>query len=52
MLALSVREQVLTVLCTLDNLVKGAAGTAVQCLNLMCGLDETAGLDLVGIHPQ
>ncbi len=27
-----------------DNLVKGAVGQAVQCMNLMCGLDETAGL--------
>ena len=30
----------------LDNLGKGAAGAAVQNLNLMCGLDETAGLRL------
>ena len=28
----------------LDNLVKGAAGCAVQNMNLMCGYDETAGL--------
>jgi N-acetyl-gamma-glutamyl-phosphate reductase len=27
-----------------DNLVKGAAGQAIQCLNLMCGWDEHAGL--------
>jgi N-acetyl-gamma-glutamyl-phosphate reductase len=27
-----------------DNLGKGAAGQAVQCMNLMCGLEETAGL--------
>ncbi|MBR1810544.1 MAG: N-acetyl-gamma-glutamyl-phosphate reductase, partial [Clostridia bacterium] len=27
-----------------DNLGKGASGAAIQCLNLMCGLDETAGL--------
>ena len=33
------------VICTaIDNLVKGAAGQAVQNLNLMCGLDETCGL--------
>jgi N-acetyl-gamma-glutamyl-phosphate reductase len=31
---------------TLDNLGKGAAGAAVQSLNLMCGLDQTAGLVL------
>jgi N-acetyl-gamma-glutamyl-phosphate reductase len=28
----------------IDNLVKGAAGQAVQNMNIMCGLDETAGL--------
>jgi len=38
-------------LCALDNLGKGAAGTAVQSMNLMFGLDETAGLDFGGIHP-
>ena len=32
----------------LDNLVKGAAGCAVQNMNLMCGLDETAGLINLG----
>ena len=34
-----------------DNLVKGAAGQAVQNMNLMLGLDETAGLDLVPLSP-
>jgi N-acetyl-gamma-glutamyl-phosphate/LysW-gamma-L-alpha-aminoadipyl-6-phosphate reductase len=38
-------------LCALDNLMKGAAGTAVQCANLMCGWDETIGLDFPGLHP-
>lgn len=33
----------------LDNLVKGAAGQAVQNMNLMLGLDETAGLDFPGL---
>jgi N-acetyl-gamma-glutamyl-phosphate reductase len=28
----------------IDNLVKGASGAAVQCMNLMCGLDQTTGL--------
>lgn len=32
------------VLAVIDNLVKGAAGQALQCLNLMCGFDETSGL--------
>ncbi|MGH0029830.1 MAG: N-acetyl-gamma-glutamyl-phosphate reductase [Myxococcota bacterium] len=31
-------------LSTLDNLVKGASGQAVQCANLMCGFEETTGL--------
>lgn len=33
----------------LDNLVKGASGQAVQCMNLMLGLDETAGLKTPGL---
>ena len=36
-------EQIL--LCArLDNLGKGASGAAVQCLNIMMGIDETTGL--------
>jgi N-acetyl-gamma-glutamyl-phosphate/LysW-gamma-L-alpha-aminoadipyl-6-phosphate reductase len=38
-------------ICALDNLMKGAAGSAVQCMNLMLGLDETAGLEFPGLHP-
>ncbi len=38
-------------LCAIDNLVKGAAGQAVQCANLALGLDETAGLTAVGLYP-
>lgn len=33
----------------LDNLVKGASGQAVQCMNLMLGFEETAGLDFPGL---
>ncbi|MFN0091814.1 MAG: N-acetyl-gamma-glutamyl-phosphate reductase [Acidimicrobiales bacterium] len=39
------------VIAALDNLVKGASGQAVQCANLALGLDETAGLPLVGLYP-
>ncbi len=35
----------------LDNLGKGAAGAAVQCLNVRAGLPETTGLDFLGLHP-
>ncbi len=34
---------------TIDNLVKGASGQAVQCMNLMLGLKETAGLNAPGL---
>jgi N-acetyl-gamma-glutamyl-phosphate/LysW-gamma-L-alpha-aminoadipyl-6-phosphate reductase len=40
-----------TTLCAIDNLMKGAAGSAVQCLNVMKGWDERAGLEFVGLHP-
>ena len=43
--------QHLVVIAALDNLGKGAAGSAVQCMNLMCGFDETTGLDFPGIYP-
>jgi N-acetyl-gamma-glutamyl-phosphate/LysW-gamma-L-alpha-aminoadipyl-6-phosphate reductase len=38
-------------LCAIDNLMKGAAGSAVQCMNLMCGWEETMGLGFPGLHP-
>jgi N-acetyl-gamma-glutamyl-phosphate/LysW-gamma-L-alpha-aminoadipyl-6-phosphate reductase len=39
------------VISALDNLMKGAAGSAVQCMNLMLGLNETTALDRIGLHP-
>ncbi|MDH4066926.1 MAG: N-acetyl-gamma-glutamyl-phosphate reductase, partial [Acidobacteriota bacterium] len=38
-------------LCAIDNLMKGAAGTAVQCANIMHGWNETLGLEFPGLHP-
>jgi N-acetyl-gamma-glutamyl-phosphate/LysW-gamma-L-alpha-aminoadipyl-6-phosphate reductase len=38
-------------LAAIDNLMKGAAGSAVQAMNLMCGFEETAGLEFPGLHP-
>lgn len=38
-------------ICAIDNLMKGAAGSAVQCLNLMMGWEETMGLEFAGLHP-
>ena len=42
---------VLVVLSVIDNLVKGASGQAIQCMNLMFGLEETAGIDLPALLP-
>ncbi|MGK2915242.1 MAG: N-acetyl-gamma-glutamyl-phosphate reductase [Porticoccaceae bacterium] len=39
------------VMAVIDNLVKGASGQAVQALNILCGLDETLGLDAPALLP-
>ncbi len=39
------------VLSVIDNLTKGAAGQAVQNMNLMCGLPETSGLEQIALMP-
>jgi N-acetyl-gamma-glutamyl-phosphate/LysW-gamma-L-alpha-aminoadipyl-6-phosphate reductase len=38
-------------LAAIDNLMKGASGSAVQTMNLMMGFDECAGLEFAGLHP-
>ena len=38
-------------ICAIDNLMKGAAGSAVQSMNVMCGFNERLGLDFPGLHP-
>lgn len=45
------RTQRVIVVSAIDNLVKGAAGQAVQNMNLMCGFDELSGLDVVPLYP-
>ena len=50
-LGVDTRNNRVTIVSCLDNLVKGAAGQAIQNMNLMCGFAETAGLDLGGIWP-
>lgn len=49
--ALSADGRKVTSLCAIDNLMKGASGSAVQCLNVMMGWDERAGLEFTGLHP-
>lgn len=41
----------ITVIAALDNLVKGGAGNAVQCLNIRMGWPENLGLSFPGLHP-
>ena len=45
------RMKRLLLLSATDNLMKGAAGNAVQCMNLMLGFQEREGLEFPGLHP-
>lgn len=49
--ALDPRSGRVVVVAAVDNLTKGTAGAAVQCLNLAMGLPETTGLTTVGLAP-
>jgi N-acetyl-gamma-glutamyl-phosphate/LysW-gamma-L-alpha-aminoadipyl-6-phosphate reductase len=41
----------LVVISAIDNLMKGAAGQAMHAMNVMCGFEETQGLEFAGLHP-
>jgi N-acetyl-gamma-glutamyl-phosphate reductase len=45
------RTDTIIAICAIDNLCKGASGGAVQAANVALGLDETAGLQRVGLYP-
>jgi N-acetyl-gamma-glutamyl-phosphate reductase len=45
------RNGTLVAIGVLDNLVKGAAGQAIENMNLMLGLDQKAGLDMPAVYP-
>ncbi|MGL4174749.1 MAG: N-acetyl-gamma-glutamyl-phosphate reductase [Dermatophilaceae bacterium] len=49
--ALDARAGRVVAVAAVDNLTKGTAGAAVQCLNLALGLPETAGLPVAGVAP-
>ena len=49
--ALDGRVGRVVVVAAVDNLTKGTAGAAVQCLNLALGLPETTGLPVAGVAP-
>ena len=44
-------KETVVVLSVIDNLVKGAAGQAIQNMNIMYGLDEAAGLTAIALLP-
>lgn len=50
-ISLRARGRQVVCMATLDNLVKGMAGQAIQNMNLMCGLPETTGLMQSGLSP-
>ena len=45
------RSNRLVVMSAIDNMMKGASGQAVQCMNAMMGFPETTGLEFPGMHP-
>ena len=45
------RTSRIMVVSVIDNLMKGAAGQAVQNLNILMGIDETCGLDFYPVYP-
>jgi N-acetyl-gamma-glutamyl-phosphate reductase len=45
------RANRLVVVSCIDNLVKGAAGQAIQNMNLMLGFAETSGLEQPAVYP-
>jgi N-acetyl-gamma-glutamyl-phosphate/LysW-gamma-L-alpha-aminoadipyl-6-phosphate reductase len=42
----------LVVLSAIDNMIKGASGQGIQCLNILLGIDEKVGLGNIGFHPM
>jgi N-acetyl-gamma-glutamyl-phosphate/LysW-gamma-L-alpha-aminoadipyl-6-phosphate reductase len=45
------RAKRLLMFSAIDNMVKGASGQGVQCMNIMMGIDETTALKNTGFHP-
>ena len=50
-IGVAVRDSVALVFIAIDNLVKGAAGQAIQAMNIMFGLPEPTGLKMTGVFP-
>ncbi len=45
------RTNMIIIISVIDNLIKGAAGQAIQNMNIMLGLEETSGLNLIPLNP-
>jgi N-acetyl-gamma-glutamyl-phosphate reductase len=50
-LAIDLRTKRVIVMAAIDNLIKGAAGQAVQNMNIICGFEEDAGLHMAPLYP-
>lgn len=50
-IGIAVEDEVAIVTTAIDNLVKGASGQAVQNMNIMFGLEENLGLDIIPLYP-
>ena len=50
-LAVDPRTKRVIIMAAIDNLIKGAAGQAVQNMNIICGFDENAGLQVAPLYP-
>ena len=50
-LALDPRTKRVIIMAAIDNLIKGAAGQAVQNMNIICGFEEEAGLEAIPLYP-
>jgi len=50
-IGVALQGDVAKVFVAIDNLVKGAAGQAIQAMNIMFGLPEPTGLKMTGVFP-
>ena len=50
-LAVDPRTKRIIIMAAIDNLIKGAAGQAVQNMNIICGFKENAGLQIAPLYP-
>jgi N-acetyl-gamma-glutamyl-phosphate/LysW-gamma-L-alpha-aminoadipyl-6-phosphate reductase len=46
------RAKRLIMFSAIDNMIKGASGQGIQCLNILMGISEKTGLESIGFHPM